>query len=635
MSHLMQWFEPEEFIGSRWHGLTRGRASLERHAESAVAFEQVAGALPVFHRALGGAAAMRFAAVTETTSQHRLARGLRLMLGEEKIACARREDGVVLLPSVIDAFRDRAMNRRLYFWLAGFFVHMRPPHVVLHDPLARDVDYLHRAAAATSALLAAVPGFRPVWTTLSAALLASRPRRPLPEHERAVEGLICGLLANCEDIAPPLFQARMSVVAPRGYRSFLPVLAWGDAQGAVSSGNFEAAPDEEAGAGKSCAADSKARNAKRREAGETERKDYIALNRFEKLLSLVESLDINRAVEDDDEDGARKALDDAEEVSLSKHSRKAATRLRADLVLDGAAQDGRTLHQAEFPEWDYRTRQLVPGRVRIHLKQRLDEAEPPINAERARLHAQVRRQFEAFRPKPETLRARIDGNELDMDAVVRNEVDLRSSGAADARIYMETRRRNRDMSVAILADASLSTESWLDGCRVLDVEQEALAVLSQALTACGDEHAIYSFTSRRRERVEIGMLKSFDENFGPHVERRIFGLKPGWYTRMGAAIRYAAREIVERQHAHRLVIVLTDGKPNDIDHYEGRFGIEDTRHAVQEARRAGITVFGITVDAKGQDYFPTLFGQGGYAIVQQAGQLPSACLSIYRKLTLR
>jgi nitric oxide reductase NorD protein len=222
-----------------------------------------------------------------------------------------------------------------------------------------------------------------------------------------------------------------------------------------------------------------------------------------------------------------------------------------------------------------------------------------------------------------------------MDAVVRNEVDLRSSGAADARIYMETRRRNRDMSVAILADASLSTESWLDGCRVLDVEQEALAVLSQALTACGDEHAIYSFTSRRRERVEIGMLKSFDENFGPHVERRIFGLKPGWYTRMGAAIRYAAREIVERQHAHRLVIVLTDGKPNDIDHYEGRFGIEDTRHAVQEARRAGITVFGITVDAKGQDYFPTLFGQGGYAIVQQAGQLPSACLSIYRKLTLR
>src|SRR6476620_10512441 len=121
MVDLLHLLEPEEFVGSRWHKLTRGRSSLASHPEAAASFEQVAGALPVFHRALGGDVSMHFATVTETTSQHRLARGLRVMLGEEKIACARREESVILLPETIDAFPDRDMNRKLYFWLAGFF----------------------------------------------------------------------------------------------------------------------------------------------------------------------------------------------------------------------------------------------------------------------------------------------------------------------------------------------------------------------------------------------------------------------------------------------------------------------------------------------------------------------------------
>jgi nitric oxide reductase NorD protein len=630
MVDLLHFLEPEELVGSRWHRLTRGRSSLARHPDAAVSFEEVAGALPIFHRAFGGDPAMRFAAVTETTSQHRLGRGLRMMLGEEKIACARREESVILVPTSIDACGDRELNRQLYFWLAAFFVFMTPAEADIADPLARDLDFLRRAADATGRVLVEEPGMRPVWARLARELLNARPRRALPRQEGDVEAAISTLLTGRSS---PHTEGEQS--AARGYKTFLPVLAWGDARFTPEKPSQETESDDDAHAGKSCDADGKARNAKRREAQETERKDYIALNRFEKLLSLVESLDINRAVEDEDEEGARKALDDAEEISISKHSRKAATRLRAELVLDGATQDDHALADAELPEWDYRTKLLVPGRVRIRLKEKLDEADAPENPERRMLHAQVRRRFEAFRPRPELLRARIEGSELDMDAVVRNQVDLRTSGDPDSRIFVETRRRSRDMSVAILADASLSTESWLEGCRVLDVEQEALCLLSEALTACGDEHAIYSFTSRRRERVEIGTLKDFHEPFGSVIERRIFGLRPGWYTRMGAAIRYATGKLEKRPHAHRLLIVLTDGKPNDIDHYEGRFGIEDTRHAVQEARRTGLTVFGVTVDTRAQDYFPALFGPGGYTIVQQASQLPSACLSIYRNLTLR
>ena len=157
-------------------------------------------------------------------------------------------------------------------------------------------------------------------------------------------------------------------------------------------------------------------------------------------------------------------------------------------------------------------------------------------------------------------------------------------------------------------------------------------VLAHGLAACGDSHSILTFTSRRRSWVRVETVKNFDEPMSPAVERRISALKPGYYTRIGTGIRHAAAKLSERPNRQKLLLVLTDGKPNDIDHYEGRFGIEDTRRAVMEARRAGVTVFGVTVDREAQSYFPTLFGRGGYAIVGQVAKLPSALPAIYRHL---
>jgi nitric oxide reductase NorD protein len=109
-------------------------------------------------------------------------------------------------------------------------------------------------------------------------------------------------------------------------------------------------------------------------------------------------------------------------------------------------------------------------------------------------------------------------------------------------------------------------------------------------------------------------------------------MKPGYYTRMGAGLRHAARELAAQPQRRRLLLVLTDGKPNDVDHYEGRFGIEDTRKAVQEARRLGLAVFAVTVDAQARDYIPTLFGRNGFAMVDKVARLPVALPAIYRHL---
>ncbi|MEZ5933039.1 MAG: VWA domain-containing protein [Alphaproteobacteria bacterium] len=185
----------------------------------------------------------------------------------------------------------------------------------------------------------------------------------------------------------------------------------------------------------------------------------------------------------------------------------------------------------------------------------------------------------------------------------------------------------------MLVDVSLSTDAWVDESRVLDVEKEALTALAHGLDACGDTFGIWSFTSTRRHHVRVAGIKAFDEPLAGAPLRRIAALRPGAYTRMGAAIRYVQQVLAaNRPERHRLLLILSDGKPHDIDHYDGRFGIEDTRKAVQEARKAGTAVFAVTIDRNASAYIPYLFGRGGYALVSRIDRLVPALPAIYRQL---
>lgn len=128
------------------------------------------------------------------------------------------------------------------------------------------------------------------------------------------------------------------------------------------------------------------------------------------------------------------------------------------------------------------------------------------------------------------------------------------------------------------------------------------------------------------------MLKDFDEGYGGEVRGRVLALSPGYYTRMGAAIRRASQVLGGQPQKRRLLLLLSDGKPNDLDRYEGRYGIEDTRQAVIEARSQGLVPFCITIDKEAADYLPYLFGADGFALVERAGQLPERLLQLYRRL---
>ncbi|HHY02265.1 MAG TPA: VWA domain-containing protein, partial [Paracoccus sp.] len=392
---------------------------------------------------------------------------------------------------------------------------------------------------------------------------------------------------------------------------------------------------DDAGEEPSVEASEKTIRARRRKADEANRTDSLIINKFEAILSWAEFLNLNRRVEDDDDDSARKALDDQDELGLGQISKAPATRLKLHLDLAPEDVDREAISGVfTYPEWEARSGRYLPSHARVLDSEPETPADAPApfdEAARRRIRA-VRRQFEAMRPGRVVTTGHRDGEELDLDATVQSRVGLLVSGDGSDRIWKQSRPQNRDLAVSILLDVSRSTESAVTGRAVIDIEREALAALAWGLDACGDQVGIQAFCSLKRDRVFVHTCKRFDEPMGPAVEARIANLRPGFYTRLGAGIRHASATLAAQARRRRLLLVITDGKPNDLDHYEGRHGIEDSAMAVREARRAGHSVFGITVDRNGKSWFPRIFGQGGHALIPHPDRLPEALPQIYRQL---
>lgn len=289
-----------------------------------------------------------------------------------------------------------------------------------------------------------------------------------------------------------------------------------------------------------------------------------------------------------------------------------------------------------YPEWDYRRQAyLDPGTTVWETLAEPGSArwvERTLDAQRGMLAA-IRRRFEMLRAHRVWERRQEDGDELDLEACIDARADLRTGGAMPLRLYRSNRARRRDTAVLVLVDVSGSTDGWIAGDRrIIDVEREALLPLSIALDGSGDAHAILAFSGEGPQRVVVRTVKRFDERHGDEVARRIAGLEPENYTRAGAAIRHASRLLAEQPARHRLLLLLSDGKPNDQDHYEGRYGVEDMRQAVQEARLAGHSPFCLTVDRQAAAYLPRVFGPQHYALLQQPERLPTILLDWMKRL---
>ncbi len=247
----------------------------------------------------------------------------------------------------------------------------------------------------------------------------------------------------------------------------------------------------------------------------------------------------------------------------------------------------------------------------------------------ANLIKHIRKSFEALRDEDRLLKRQVDGDGIDIDALVEALADARDGREMSDRLFTRMHRAERSIAVAFLVDMSGSTKGWVNRA-----EREALILLSEALQTLGDRFAIYGFSGVTRKRCELFRVKAFDEAYDEAVRARISAIRPRDYTRMGAAIRHMSRVLRDVDARTRLLITLSDGKPEDYDgYYRGEYGIEDTRQALFEARRDGVHPYCITIDEHGQEYLPHMYGAANYVVISEVGRLPLKVSDIYKRLT--
>ena len=241
----------------------------------------------------------------------------------------------------------------------------------------------------------------------------------------------------------------------------------------------------------------------------------------------------------------------------------------------------------------------------------------------------LHRTFEVLRGEDKLLRRQVDGEDVDLDAFVESWADVHSGLEMTDRLFTRMHKDERNIAVVFMVDMSGSTKGWIN-----DAEREALVLLVEALEILGDRYAVYGFSGWSRKRCDAFRIKTFEDTMDERAKAAIGGITPKDYTRMGAPIRHFSRMLQQVEARTKLLITISDGKPDDYDHYyRGEYGIEDTRQALFEARVSGIHPFCITIDKEGADYLPHMYGQANYVVLDDVAKLPLKISDIYRKIT--
>jgi len=531
----------------------------------------------------------------------------------------------------------------------------------LETPLQRDLYLLCEAWAADRQLLRLLPGLAPALTILRQHALRARPalqqfsaaRQPL---ERLVRCLLQGddtLLPTLADPAASVVQARrlatqlMPDTSPHLGRQPLLLDCWtGEFRPAASLNEYAQQTDVEPGQVPPRSAHLP-RSPQVRESPDDEDDRHPGPWMIQPSPPLEQAEDAQGLQRPTDRDATTPAEEFADALSELEEARLVvAPGTPREVLISEDLPHARALRERQalestasylaYPEWDYRSQSYRRPGAFVHLL-----PTPPGPAQwvtqtlenHRSLLAAIRRQFEMLRAQRQRLRRQLDGEEPDLDAYLDGLADARAGLPMPQALYQTQRSARRDMAIMLLVDASGSTDGWLSRRRrIIDVEREALLLVCLALEGLGHPYSVQSFSGEGPQQVTVRNLKNFDEGYNEAVGQRIAALEPERYTRAGAAIRHASASLMRQPASHRLLLLLSDGKPNDVDEYEGRYGVEDMRQAVNEARLQGIHAFCLTIDHQAATYLPAVFGARHYALLASPERLPTVLLDWLRQL---
>jgi nitric oxide reductase NorD protein len=609
---------PEFVVGKLWDRLL-SRAVESRNEDAAVLFEDIVKPAGILFRALGGDKGLTIKIAQSTLNQGKRGWLQRIAGSEEKIELAWRDHEALYLPSSINLFADVSLNRELYFWLAALAVE------------SREGSWFTNNQQATLRLLEKFPGLQARYQRLLHAVLLCRPE---------IESLSSDNAAQEKALRQALTTPGSVSLLPLARYAWHPVHLWLHPTPPLNSNTQSPSPArleefEQGENTQSVFQDERRHKAERQDV--QERKDgFMMFFRAESILSWAEYIKVNRPTDDDENEDAKRAADEMDTITVTRDGKTTASRIRFDLDLPPEESDDTPLGGGILlPEWHYKKNQLLKDYCCLQPMVASNATPSALPAHLAVTAQRIRRQFETFTSVRVWQKKQDEGSEIDVDAYVQHKVERQCGTlAADGGLFKALSVQERDLSCLLLADLSQSTDAYVNNdVRVIDVIRDSLFLFSEALFATADRFGLYGFSSLRRDQIRFHVIKSFDEKYNDQVRGRIAAIKPGYYTRMGAAIRHAGSVLAKQASHQRILLLLTDGKPNDLDLYEGRYGIEDTRKALNEVRSLGIRPFCVTVDEKAGSYLPYLFGAGSFIVIHKQSQLPQQLLSLYAQIT--
>ncbi len=291
-----------------------------------------------------------------------------------------------------------------------------------------------------------------------------------------------------------------------------------------------------------------------------------------------------------------------------------------------------------YHEWDYVTKTYRPDWVSLYEKLHPSGDAGKIDhllAKHDALAKQLKRILDLLKPQQMVrIRYQEDGSELDLDVAIRSLIDFKAGSQPDPRINMSHKNDGRDIAVLLLLDLSASLADVPEGCdqSILELSQEAVSLLGMAIEGLGDDFAIAGFSSNSRHEVFYQHIKGFEEHWDDGVKARLAAMEAGYSTRMGGALRHAAHYLGARKAEKKLLLVLTDGEPSDIDVSDPQLLIQDAHKAVGELDQEGIFTYCINLDPHADEYVQDIFGKQ-YTVIDRVERLPEKLPKLFMSLT--
>ncbi len=367
--------------------------------------------------------------------------------------------------------------------------------------------------------------------------------------------------------------------------------------------------------------------------------DFMLTHNFEKVETAEEFSGLWRGFDGDDtlqED--QDALNEINLKHLVRTDEVAHSIYQADFRdLANIAESGETEDEniyKTYPEWDYAKRRYKPDYCKVFLKKikggDLTYAQKCLSENSKTLNA-LRRKFAQIHQKRVTVKKLQDGESIDIDSLVDWYTDLKSGRTPSDNIYLSKRKKEPDLAILFLLDLSYSTDSYANGSRVLDVEKQAVILFGEVLSEYNVDFAVSGFYSKTRNNCVYHSLKDFGESW-TKGKQAIGAVEPQGYTRIGPALRHSKFLIEKHSARQKWVILLSDGKPNDYDKYEGKYGVADVKQALREMHERHISTYAIAIESIARYYLPQMFGQNHYNILSHADMMIPSLAILYRRI---